>query len=353
MAARSARPGRSSLPDFARLRVAVAGDLICDHYLVCEPRGLSREAPVMVLRHLGERIGAGGAANVARNLRALGARTACIGAVGRDERGRELLELLEREGIDVSGVASVPGWTTPTKTRVIAAEPRRWPQQVLRIDREPAAPADASVRQQIAERTLARASEIDALVVSDYGYGAVCDELAGAAVALARSGVVVVLDPRHRVQGFEGVTALTPNVAELAQLAGFDAARLGEPAALAQAAQALLRTSRARHLLVTRGNLGMALWGEGAPPEGLFVEASGAGNVTDVSGAGDTAAAVFALSLCAGAGAPRAMELANAASGVVVMENGTAACSLEQLRSALPISPPPVRAARGAAGERA
>ncbi len=345
MSARSGRPGRNALPDFESLRVAVAGDLICDHYIACEPRGLSREAPVMVLRHLGERIGAGGAANVARNLRALGALTSCIGAVGRDERGRELIELLEREGIDVSGVASVPGWTTPTKTRVIAAEPRRWPQQVLRIDREPAGALDGSTSRQIAQRALERGGELDALVVSDYGYGAVCDELAGAVVALSRSGVVVVLDPRRRVQGFEGVTALTPNVAEVAQLAGWDSERLGEPAALAQAAAALLRTSRARHLLITRGNLGMALWGEEAPSEGLFVEASGAGNVTDVSGAGDTAAAVFALALAAGTGAPRAMELANAAAGVVVMENGTAACSVEQLRAALPITPPPVKAA--------
>jgi len=340
-------------PDFTGLRVAVAGDVICDHYLACEPRGLSREAPVMVLRHLEERYGAGGAANVARNLRALGATTACLGAVGRDESGRELLELLEGEGIDVRGVVSVPTWTTPTKTRIIAAEPRRWPQQVLRIDREPAAPPGPAVWRELAGGLRTLAGALDALVVSDYGYGAVGDELAEAVRELSTAGVTVVLDPRRRAEGFEGVAALTPNVGELALLTGCEPTKLTEPRALACAAQALLERTRARHVLVTRGNLGMALWGAGVPGEGVFVAASGSGNVTDVTGAGDTAAAVFALSLAAGAEPVRAMQLANAAAGVVVMENGTATCSAAALRAALPLAPPPLRAAVGRPGGEA
>ena len=341
----------ASLPsDFGRLRVAVAGDLICDHYLACEPRGLSREAPVMVLRHVAERYGAGGAANVARNLRALGAATACLGVVGRDERGREVIVLLEGEGIDVSGVVSLPGWTTPTKTRVIAAESRRWPQQVLRIDRESEAPVAPEAVRQVVELLRGRIGQLDALVVSDYGYGAVGDELAAVAVEHARAGATVLLDPRRRVEGFEGLSALTPNVGELARLVGVEPESLARPQALARAAGELLRRTRARHVLVTRGNLGMALWGQGAPPEGALVAASGSGNVTDVSGAGDTAAAVFALALAAGVEPLRAMELANAAAGVVVMENGTATCSAQALRAALPLAPAPVRATAAGGG---
>ena len=139
-------------PDFRELSVAVVGDLIADHSIVCEPRGLSREAPVMVLRHAVETVGAGGAANVARNLRALGARTSIVGAVGRDARGRELLQILADEGIDASGIVTVPGWTTPTKSRVFAAEPRRSRQQVLRIDREPDEPIGDVLRGKLAER---------------------------------------------------------------------------------------------------------------------------------------------------------------------------------------------------------
>jgi len=329
----------SPVPRFDRLRVAVAGDMIADHYVVTEPRGLSREAPVMVLRHRSEYLGAGGAANVARNLRALGANTLCLGAVGRDATGRELSQLLASEGVGVSDLHYVAGWTTPTKTRIVAAEPRRSRQQVLRIDREPDAPADAETRARVASRVRALAGEIDALVVSDYEYGAVDLDLARAAVELARGGTVVVLDPRRQLEGLDGVTALTPNVGELARFTARSPERLNDPLQLARAAHALLSKIRARWLLVTRGNLGMALYGEGCPEDGLSVDASGTGNVTDVSGAGDTATAVFALALAAGEEPPQAMRLANAASGVVVMEHGTAVCTPEQLALALPLSP--------------
>jgi rfaE bifunctional protein kinase chain/domain len=226
---------RANVPEFSGLRVAVAGDLICDHYVVAEPRGLSREAPVMVLRHRSESVGAGGAANVARNLRALGATTLCVGALGRDARGREVIERLEAEGVDVAAVRTEPGWSTPTKTRVLAAEPRRWPQQVLRIDREPEGPLGAAARARLADDVRALGGRIDALVVSDYGYGAVGDELAQAAAELAGQGVVVVLDPRRRATGFGALTALTPNLGEVAGLCGVPAAELGASCACARA----------------------------------------------------------------------------------------------------------------------
>jgi D-glycero-beta-D-manno-heptose-7-phosphate kinase len=331
------------VPDFSALSVAVAGDLICDHYLVTEPRGLSREAPVMVLRHTSEHIGAGGAANVARNLRALGASTRVLGVVGRDARGRELAEVLERAGVDVRGLLTVPGWDTPTKTRVVAAEPRRNLQQVLRIDREPSAPADLEARKRVVEGLIALSGEIDALVISDYEYGSVDASLATAARELVARGKVVVLDPRNELAGFDGLTALTPNVGELARFTGRSSERINEPRELQRAARELLERIRCRYLLVTRGNLGMALFGSGLPAEGVAVEASGTGNVTDVTGAGDTAAAVFSVALAAGVEAPRAMQLANAASGVVVMEHGVTVCTPQQLREALPLSPSPVR----------
>jgi len=221
---------------------------------------------------------------------------------------------------------------------------------VLRIDREPAAALPTESAGEVARRLALREGALDALVVSDYGYGAVGDELAAVATALATAGTTVVLDPRRRVEGFRGVTALTPNVGELALLVGSEPARLAEPAALHAAACELLARTHARFLLVTRGNLGMGLWGAGLPARGVLVAASGAGNVTDVSGAGDTVAAVFALALAAGSEPVRAMELANAAAGVVVMENGTATCSAEALRAALPLAPAPTRAPAGGGG---
>ena len=334
-----------NLPDFSKLQVGVVGDLIADHYLVTQPRSLSREAPVMVLRWQGEHVQAGGAANVARNVRALGCTTRLHGAIGRDARGRELAELIEGYRIDGLGLESVPGWTTPTKSRIVSAEPRRSLQQVLRVDREPAGPAPAEVRARVRERILSLAGATDALIVSDYDYGMVDRELGELAAALAKRGVTVVLDPRANVEGFSGITAMTPNLGELAAFTGRRVDELDDLRDVARAAAELLGRVALRWLLVTRGNKGMALFGEGCPERGIVVEASGSGNVTDVTGAGDTAATVFALSLAAGCDGPQAMALANAASGVVVMEHGTAVCTPEQLRAALPLAPVPVRSA--------
>lgn len=335
----SARP---SVPDFSRLSVLVVGDLIADHSVHAEPRRLSREAPVMVLRHVSESIGAGGAANVARNLRALASRVLVLGVIGRDASGREVKRLLEVEQVDVSGIVSVPSYTTPTKMRVLAAEPRRSLQQVLRIDREPSEPAPATLRAEIAEKLARLGREVDAVLVSDYEYGLVGSEIAAAASDLARAGTVVVLDPRRSLDGFHGLTAITPNIEELARFTHTLAEELDDVVALRRAARDMCERADARHVLVTRGNLGMALFGAKLPDEGIAVEASGTDEITDVCGAGDTAAAVFTLSLAAGLAAQDAMVLANAASGVVVMESGAAVCRVSQLHAALASAPRPV-----------
>jgi rfaE bifunctional protein kinase chain/domain len=336
----------TSVPDFTGLRVAVVGDLIADHYLYARPTRLSREAPVMVLSHESESVGAGGAANVARNLRALGADVRVLGVTGRDTSGRELVRLLEAQGIDTSGLELLAGWTTPTKTRILAAEPRRSLQQVLRIDREPIAPADESVRRAIAGRIRELSGSIDVLLVSDYEYGMVCSEVADAVRELSASGALVVLDPREEVESFAGITAITPNMGELARFANLSTEALDDPRRLREVAAAFRERVRVRWLLVTCGNRGMALFGEGIDPEGLAVEASGTGEVTDVCGAGDTAAAVFALALASGLDASQSMVLANAAAGVVCMEHGAAVCTPPQLRAALPAAPPAHRLGR-------
>jgi len=320
----------------------VVGDLIADHYIYAEPRRLSREAPVIVLRHKGERIGAGGAANVARNLRALRSCVRILGIVGRDEQGGELLRLLGEESVDTHGVHIVDGYQTPTKTRMLAAEPRRNPQQVLRIDREPDLPIEPPVREAIADQLASMANVVDAVIISDYEYG-LCDvEIGIAASELSRAGKVVVLDPRCEVKHFTGLTALTPNVDELARFTNTSPDRLGDRRALANAAKALRDSTGCQFLLVTRGNLGMALFGEGLPGDGTVVDAWGTNEITDVCGAGDTAAAVFALALAAKYPATEAMILANIASGIVVLEHGAAVCPAGALAEALTGAPLPV-----------
>ena len=329
----------SIVPDFSALRVAVVGDLVADHYLFGEPTRLSREAPVMVLRHRGEELGAGGAANAARNLRSLGANVLALGVVGRDRNGRELVERLEREGIDVGGVEAIPDWLTPTKTRILGAEPGRTRQHILRIDREPETAPPEDVRARLAARLAELEDRVDAVLLSDYGYGLLADELAEAARALKAAGAVVVLDPRRQFEAFRGLDAITPNLGELALAARYSVEELASAGELARAGRAVLEQLEAQHLLVTLGNRGMQLFtrGEAAP---LAVPAAGT-EALDVSGAGDTAAAAFTLGLAAGLDGARAMRLANAAAGVVVMEHGAAACTLDKLHSALANAPHP------------
>ncbi|MBL8861770.1 MAG: bifunctional hydroxymethylpyrimidine kinase/phosphomethylpyrimidine kinase [Planctomycetes bacterium] len=330
----------------APLCVAVLGDVIADHWLHASPSRLSREAPVLVLRHEREELACGGAANVARNLRAMGARVALFGATGLDASGREIAAALAAEGVDVAGLEAVPGWTTPAKTRVLAAEPRRNPQQILRIDREPSAPLDPAARSRAALRTVARLGEFDALLLSDYEYGAVGVEAAEAARAFTAAGRVAVLDPRRGLERFRGaLTALTPNVGELAAFARRPEALLAAPRELSAAARELVEAVAPRHLLVTRGNLGMALFDAAEHAAGAWVEASGEGLVTDVTGAGDTAAAAFTLALAAGQGALEAMRAANAAAGIVVMRPGAATCDADELEAALRAAPRPTAVA--------
>jgi D-beta-D-heptose 7-phosphate kinase/D-beta-D-heptose 1-phosphate adenosyltransferase len=271
----------------------------------------------------------------------LGARTWLLGVVGRDANGRELLRLLEQEQIEVDGVETDTGWLTPTKTRVLGAEPGRTMHQVLRIDREPDHAVPPEVRARVAARVRELAGRVDALLFSDYGYGLVDDEVADAARAVQAAGARVVLDPRRDFGSFQGITAFTPNLSELATATGRLPDRLEGLVDVAQAAGEVLARNEPRWLLVTLGNRGMALFSR-EHPDGVSVRAAGAEAVIDVSGAGDTAAAAFTLALAAGLEGPRAMRLANAAAGVVVMESGTAACSISKLRSALPLAPQPV-----------
>lgn len=324
------------VPDFSSLRVVVVGDLVADHYLFGEPTRLSREAPVMVLRHRGEQLGAGGAANAARNLRSLGAKVRALGVVARDKSGRELVELLERDGIDVSGVEAIADWITPTKTRVLGAEAGRTRQHILRIDREPETAPSAAVRARLARRLAELAGQVDALLLSDYGYGLLDTGLAEAARRVKAAGAVVVLDPRRQFEAFHGLSAITPNLGELALAARCTVDELASPEEFARAACAVLAQLGPEHLLVTLGNRGMRLFTRACAP--LCVPAAG-NEALDVSGAGDTAAAAFTLALAARCDGAHALRLANAAASVVVMEHGATACTLDKLRSALALAP--------------
>ncbi len=318
---------------FRGRRIAVVGDLVCDEFVHGDIVRVSREAPVLVLEHRQSVAVPGAAANAVANLRALDAVPVPVGVLGRDEAGRRLEKELRRRGVATSGILRLPGYATPTKSRILAGGIHTRRQQIVRLDRgarhgELPRPAAGALATRVA-RALGR---VEALLVADYGYGAATPGKLAAILRRARArGLAVTVDSRTRVGGFRGATACTPNQEEL-ELAVASGPLLGE-SAIEEAGRRLLRATRCRAVLVTRGARGMTLIEAGRAAR--HVPAFGSGEVADVTGAGDTVIAVFTLALAAGGSFLEAAVLSNVAAGLVVMKYGTATVSRGELSTAV------------------
>lgn len=320
------------LEKFSACTVLVIGDFVADEFVTGEIARVSREAPVLVLRHRGSELRPGGGANAANNLVALGARVLPVSVVGPDLPGRALQQHFRRLGVDTSAILVQRDWTTPTKTRILAGWAHSACQQVLRIDREPAAPPAEAVAQELLRAARERLGQAHAVLLSDYGLG-VMTPLLARRLGLRRCRRPVTLDSRHRLLAYArlGITAATPNEPELeAQWGvsiGSDLRRLRR---LGERTRQRLGSAA---LVVTRGRDGMALFERRTPPRLLPIY--GSDRAADVTGAGDTVIAVFTLALAAGAGFYDAARLANFAGGIVVMKPGTATVTRDELAQAI------------------
>jgi D-beta-D-heptose 7-phosphate kinase/D-beta-D-heptose 1-phosphate adenosyltransferase len=322
-------PDASRIARFAALRVLVIGDLMLDEFIWGKVSRISPEAPVPVVNVTGETYYPGGAANVARNLRELGAETHVLGLAGADLHGDCLCRLLEEAGIFTSGVLRDATRPTTVKTRIIARN-----QQVVRVDRERIAPLDSFQRERMMRFVEESIEHADGIVVADYGKGALDQVVANHVTCIARErGKVLTVDPHpHTELVWKGATAIKPNRIEAFHAAGMrltppiDPATEDEP--MLRAASALQRSWQPGSLLVTLGEQGMLLFEGDAAPYHIPTRAK---EVFDVSGAGDTAIAVLTLGLLSGADPREAAELANIASGIVVGKLGTATVTTEEL----------------------
>ncbi|HEX8160259.1 MAG TPA: PfkB family carbohydrate kinase [Pyrinomonadaceae bacterium] len=312
---------------FAERRVVVVGDAVADQFLYGEISRVSREAPVLILRHERTETVPGGAANCAHNLATLGARSALVAVVGDDEAGAALVAKLGGAGVDCRGVTRAGARRTTTKVRVLAGHAHSLKQQVIRVDYETPATDDGALNSQLASRLRELAAGADACVVSDYNYGVASGEVVEALRVLARDrGVPVFVDSRFRLTELAGFTSATPNEDEVEHTLG---SRLDDVGQLEAAADDLLARLKHRALLVTRGKNGMLLVEQGAPRQ--HIAAVGERDAVDVTGAGDTVIATYALALASGASFADAARLANHAGGIVVMKRGTACVSADEL----------------------
>ena len=315
--------------NFPGKKIVIVGDSIADRFLYGSISRVSREAPVFILRHEQTETVPGGAANSAVNLASLGARVSLVSVVGNDQAGSELRTKLDALGVDTSSLLTAENLQTTTKVRILAGHAHSNRQQVIRIDYEDSPITDPDVRSKLLSELKRRTSDASAVIVSDYNYGVV-DDAVVEFLRTIRKSMPVLVDSRFRLTGLTGLTAATPNEDELEQIIKEP---IGSREHLEAAATELQHQLNYQALLVTRGPQGMMLLEESLAP--LHIAAVGAAQPVDVTGAGDTVIATFALSLASGASFSEAANLANYAGGLVVMKRGTASVTRSELEHSI------------------
>ena len=315
---------------FRGLRVMVVGDLVLDHYLVGDAGRISREYPVIILNHERDEYRLGGAANTVANLAALGAGVVPAGWIGTDASGDELLKILSKTGCSTEAVIRDPMACTVTKTRVVAGGTHGGGlgQHLLRVDRLGTG-ADAAAEGELIRLIEHIADGVDGFVLSDYGQGTVTRAVAETVMRLAEERYVG-LDSRHRLLDYPGVTAATPNLEETEEATGL---RLKNRAEIEAAGSSLRAKLGAEALLVTLGAGGMSLFEPDAGP--VHVPVANKSEVFDVTGAGDTVVAAFALARLSGGSYLEAAHLANVAGGISVRHAGATPVRVGELQEAL------------------
>ena len=316
------------IPRFVGRTVLVLGDVMLDRYVSGEVDRISPEAPIPVLRVTAARASLGGAANVAHNVAALGARAILIGVIGADDAGGEIERLVATVGDRIdSRLFATSHRPTTVKTRFTT----RGAHQLLRVDDETIDPLDDKTAAEL-RRWFARAlSESDVVVLSDYAKGVLCDRLLRGVVSLSRRAQrPVIADPkRGSFKAYRNVTVLTPNAQEVTRATGFDAT---DDDGAERAARIALDTAACDAVIVTRSENGLTLVRRGMPALHLPARVQ---EVSDVSGAGDTFVAGLAAALASDPDLEKATRLANIAAGISVARPGTAVVSGRDLAEEL------------------
>jgi rfaE bifunctional protein kinase chain/domain len=330
---KTAEQWKALIKAFPKLSVTVLADLVADEFVFGEISRVSREAPVLILKHRETAVVPGGGGNAVMNLASLGVTVFPVGVMGDDETGERLLEAFRRARISTNGIVRVKGHITTTKSRILAGMSHNSRQQVVRVDREAEVlpdghPAVAKLLKAVGKF----AGSSHALLVSDYGYGAASPKL----LAQIKSQVwkksnPITLDSRYRMLEFSGATAATPNEPEVEAALGITIG--ADDRRLFNAGEQLMQRLGLESLVITRGRDGMVAFERGKEP--TVIPVFGSDQAVDVTGAGDTVIATFTAATAAGADTATAAQLANLAGGIVVMKRGTATVSAGELLTAI------------------
>ncbi len=317
---------------FPRKKIAVWGDFILDEYILGTTRRISREAPVLILSYRNREFSLGGAGNAVLNLKALGAEPFPVGVLGSDDSRKKIIRIFKDKGISTDFLIQAQDYQTPIKTRILAGEESTRKQQILRIDKESRVPERSDLKRKIQKSLESVCKRIKALLISDYNYLTVKEDIFKQILPLyKKSNIPVTLDSRFRLLKFKGVTVSTPNEPEVEGATGIELK--DSSLIIKKAGRFLLNKTKAAAVLITRGSKGMALFERNKPP--FLIPIIGTTDIVDVTGAGDTVISVLTLALTCGATFREAALLSNYAGSVVVMKKGTATLSTQELRQAV------------------
>jgi len=313
-------------------RVLVIGDFAIDEMIYGQTSRISREAPVLILKHTHTNVLLGAASNAAHNISDLNAgKVAAIGVYGDDYYGPLLLDALNKAKIDVSLMVKDPSRVTTTKTRISGTSPQSVTQQIIRIDREVSDFISSDIESRVIDKINQSAGSFDAILLSDYGIGFVTDEIIQAATKAAKKhNLVLAVDAQTDLTRFKGATVITPNQPEAENTLGYE---IKDNDSLLRAGQELLDRTNSQMILITRGSDGMMLFEKDGKISNIPV--FNKTNVFDVTGAGDTVVSSFILGLCAGATGQEAAIIGNLAASIVVRQFGAATTTISDLEENL------------------
>jgi D-glycero-beta-D-manno-heptose-7-phosphate kinase len=324
---RAALPRLQNLMNrFSQASILAVGDITVDEFLTGQVERISREAPVLIIRHEQTRQVPGGGANAVYNLATLGAQIKAVGLVGQDQQGAAIKQIFEQVQIDTQGLLPDLDRPTVTKTRISGHARQSVTQQIVRVDRKSDQLPNPELQDQLAEYIQSQISQVDAVVCSDYGDGVFTSPV----ITAALNHPCTIVDAQQGLPRYRGATIFTPNLPEAEAAVGYDItnARLVQ-----KAGQDLLELTKAKYMLITRGGDGMSLFGADGTEQ--HIPAFNRSEVFDVTGAGDTVAAALTLALVSGGTVWEAAVLGNLAASIVVRQFGTATTTTQEMEAAL------------------